>query len=467
MDLQEKIKSFPEAAGVYLMKGREGEILYVGKAASLRKRVLSYFQISRPHPPRIAALLRQVVDVEYLVTRSEAEALFHEASLIKRHQPKYNVALRDDKSYPWIRLTHETFPRIFVTRKKVDDGSLYFGPYTDAGLLRTALGSMRRNFPLRNCRTFPRKPCLDYYIGQCLAPCVGFIGAERYQSIVEEAKWFLEGSREELLRSLSQKMQTLSRAKHYEEAAKVRDEIEALSGVAAGNQRPGWLEQLAALKETLRMDRLPCRIEAFDISNIFGSSAVGSMVSFVDGIPSKDGYRRFRVETVGGIDDYEMMREVVRRRYARVKRERLERPDLIVIDGGKGHLSAARGVLRELDLEAIHVIGIAKRLERIYVVGRSEPIELPGDSKALHLIQRIRDEAHRFAISYHRLLRGKTQEVSVLTRIPGLGPRRRQELLCHFKNMDELKGASRDKLMEVRGMTETLARRLEAALRKR
>ena len=465
MDLQEKIKSFPEAAGVYLMKGKNGGILYVGKAASLRKRVLSYFQASRPHSPRIATLLDQVADIEYLVTRSEAEALFYEASLIKSKKPKYNVALRDDKSYPWVKLTHEEFPRIFITRRKVDDGSLYFGPYTDAGLLRAALASMRRNFPLRNCRKFPKKPCLDYYIGQCLAPCVGYIDRDRYRTLVAEARLFLEGNREELLRSLSQKMEEFSKEKRFEEAAKVRDEIHALSGVSAGNQRPGWLEQLEALKESLHLEVIPRRIEAFDISNIFGSSACGSMVAFVEGFPDKDGYRRFRIKEVQGIDDYEMMREVVTRRYVRVKRQHLQKPDLIVIDGGRGHLSAACGVLRKIGFGDIPVIGIAKRLERIYRIGKSEPIDLPRNSKALHLIQRIRDEAHRFAIGYHHTLREKSQEESILTTIPGLGPRRRQELLCHFKSMEELKKASREKLMGVRGITEKLAEKIEETLR--
>lgn len=448
-----------------MMKGRSGDILYVGKAASLRKRVLSYFQSSRPHSPRIQTLLDQVTDIEYLVTRSEAEALFYEASLIKSKKPKFNVALRDDKSYPWVKLTHEAFPRIFITRKKTEDGSLYFGPYTDAKLLRAALGSMRRNFPLRNCRTFPKKPCLDYYIGQCLAPCVGYIDRERYSHIVQEARLFLEGNREELLRSLSQKMHRLSREERFEEAAKVRDEIQALSGVASGDQRVGWMEQLAELKETLHLTGVPHRIEAFDISNIFGSSACGSMVSFVDGFPDKTSYRRFRIKEVEGIDDYEMMREVVRRRYNRVKREHLEKPDLIVIDGGRGHLSAACGVLRRIGFEEIPVIGIAKRLERIYEAGRPAPVDLPRTSKALHLIQRIRDEAHRFAIGYHHLLREKSQEESILTAIPGLGRRRRQELLCHFKSMEELRQASREKLMGVRGITEKLAKRIQEALR--
>ena len=464
MDLQERVKSFPEASGVYLMKGRGGEVLYVGKAASLRKRVLSYFQRSRPHSPRIATLLRQVVDIEYLVTRSEAEALFYEASLIKRKKPKYNVALRDDKSYPWVKLTREEFPRIFITRKKTADGALYFGPYTDAGLLRAALASMRRNFPLRNCRKFPKKPCLDYYIGQCLAPCVGYIDRASYGQIVEEAKLFLEGNRQELLHSLSQKMELFSRERHFEEAAKVRDEIQALSGVASRSQRPGWMEQLEELKELLGMTTLPRRIEAFDISNISGTSATGSMVSFVEGIPYKEGYRRFRIKAVQGIDDYEMMREVIRRRYKRVRPEHLERPDLIVIDGGRGHLSAASAVLQDIGFGQTPVIGIAKRFERIYQPTRSKPLELPKTSKALHLIQRIRDEAHRFAISYHHLLRERSQETSVLEAIPGLGPRKRQELFCHFKSLDELKEASPEKLMAVRGITEKLAKRIEETL---
>ena len=465
MDLQEKVKSFPEAPGVYLMKGRAGEVLYVGKAASLRKRVLSYFRPGQHHPSRVAHLLGQVAEIDFLVTRSEAEALLYEASLIKTKKPKYNVALRDDKSYPWIKLSHEPFPRIFITRQKKDDGAEYFGPYTDATLLRVALASMRRNFPLRNCRVLPKKPCLDYYIGQCKAPCAGFIDEKAYAEIVREARLFLEGRREALLQSLAKKMQGLSEGRHYEEAAKIRDDIQALSGVSQGEQRPGWLEGLSALQELLKLERLPRRIEAFDISNVFGASACGSMVSFVDGLPDKDGYRRFRIKEVSGINDYEMMREVIRRRYLRVKREGLPLPDLIVIDGGRGHLGTAHTELKRQELE-ISAIGIAKRFERIYRVGRKEPIELPKSSKALHFIQRIRDEAHRFAIEYHHLLQTKTQIHSFLERIPGIGPRRRQELLVHFQTLDDLRKASVGEFLSVRGITPALAASLKEALRR-
>jgi len=465
MHFQERIKTFPEAPGVYLMKGNKGEVLYVGKAASLRKRVLSYFQTSRSHPPRTVALLRQVVHVDYLITRSEAEALFYEASLIKREKPKYNVMLRDDKSYPWVKLTQDPFPRVFVTRKKTNDGSIYFGPYTDAHLLHQAIASMRRNFPLRTCRTFPKKPCLDYYIGQCPAPCVGYIDEKKYNHIVKEAKLFLEGNREGWLRILSQKMQKFSREKRYEDAAKIRDEIQALSGVSRGNQRPGWIEQLHALKEALHLRVISHRIEAFDISNISGTDAVGSMVTFLDGFPFKEGYRRFRIKSVKGINDYDMMREVIRRRYTRLKQEHLERPDLIVVDGGRGHLGAAGSVLKELELQEIPLIGIAKRLERIYQMGQPHSVNLPKTSKALHLIQRVRDEAHRFAIGYHHTLRVKSQAESLLISVPGLGRRKRQELLCHFKTMQELKKASPKKLMEVRGITESLAKRVTKFVR--
>ena len=377
--------------------------MYVGKARSLCKRVASYFRL-QGLSPRIAHLMKRVAGVEVRRTASEAEALLLEAQLIKERRPRYNVSFRDDKAYPLLKVTREPFPRLVVARRRLPDGAAYFGPYTDAGLMREAIRFLRRVFPMRTCTAFPKTPCLEYHLGQCLAPCAGHLTAAGYQRIVDDLLAFLRGERDQLLRDLARRMAQAAGHRRFEEAARLRDQIQALTSVIIAKEKSlaaGPLEQLQA---ALKLPRLPRRIEAFDISNIFGDWAVGSMVVFTDGTPHKAHYRRFQIETVRGSDDCAMMREVIGRRYSGSLAAGLPLPGLVLVDGGKGQLAAACEALAALRLK-LPVMGLAKRFERIFLPDSPEPIVLLPTSPVLHLVQHIRDEAHRFAITYHRLLR--------------------------------------------------------------
>jgi excinuclease ABC subunit C len=405
--LRRQAARLPEAPGVYLFRDGAGGILYVGKALSLRQRVVSYFRRTGPLAPRIARLVRQVRALEVLRTASEGEALLLEAQLIKAHRPRYNVALRDDKTYPLLKITNEPYPRLVVTRRRTADGARYFGPYPEAGLMHEAVRFLRRVFPLRTCRTFPKSPCLEYHLGQCLAPCVGYVDAAGYRRIVADLTAFLEGRRERLLDDLDRRMRQAARHEDFEAAARVRDQIRALTSVIAAREKSAAAGPLEQLQAALRLPRRPARIEAFDISNLAGTLAVGSMVVFTDGRPHKAHYRHFRIKTVAGIDDYAMMREVIRRRYSGSLAAALPLPDLLLIDGGKGQLAAAGEALAALSL-AIPAMGLAKRFEHIFLPGAEEPIVLLATSPVLHLLQHVRDEAHRFAIRYHHLLRRRS-----------------------------------------------------------
>ncbi len=450
--LRQRIAQLPDQPGVYLFKDARGEFLYVGKAVSLRKRVASYFRPASALGPRLAKMVRAVADIDVRRTSSEAEALLLEAQLIKDHQPRYNVAFRDDKTYPMLKVTREPFPRLLVTRRKVADGAVYFGPYTEASLMHQAVQFLRRVFPLRTCAKFPKTPCLEYHLGQCLAPCAKYIDASAYQRIVEDLVAFLQGRRDDLLRDLARRMEQASRRQRFEEAARLRDQIQALSSVIVAKEKSlsaGPLEQLQA---ALRLPRLPQRIEAFDISNISGAFAVGSLVVFLEGKPYKAHYRHFTIETVHGIDDYRMMREIIRRRYSGSLATQLPCPDLIVIDGGKGQLSAACEELAALFL-GIAAIGLAKRHEHIFLPGVSEPIVLLPTSPVLHLVQHLRDEAHRFAITFHRRLRGKTVSASALRDIPGIGPVRAKRLLIHFGSVARLRRSAVADIARVAGIS--------------
>lgn len=402
--LKEKIAAAPEAPGVYLMKDAAGNVLYVGKAKSLKNRLASY--LGGDLSTKTMVLMSQVNDLECRLAQSESLALLLEAALVHQYRPKYNVALRDDKSFPLVKITNEEFPVIFITRKRIPDGSCYFGPYTNAGLLREALKTIRRYFPYRSCRKLPKQACVYYRIGLSPAPCIGKISRQQYAQTIENISLLLEGKTNALISKLSRQMQEESGAHNFEAAAKIRDQIFALSAI--GESRSGFSRQaeLSELKKLLQLKRLPARIEAFDVSNIFGKEATGSMVSFYNGEPDKDNYRRFRVKTVAVIDDYSMLREVVQRRYWRLKEESLAQPDLILIDGGKGHLLAAQKELKALEL-SIPIASIAKDRENIYTPSKAVPIRMESDTPALNLIRRIRDEAHRFAVSYHHVLRRK------------------------------------------------------------
>ncbi len=405
MDIKEKIRNLPETAGVYLIKDRAGEIIYIGKAASLRKRVASHFQGS----PLIKEkqLREKSADIEYISTGSEAEALLWEASLIKENQPRYNVSYRDDKSYPLLKITTgDKFPRVFIYRGKKEKNSLYFGPYTDAALLKEALKIMRKVFPYRSCKNLPKKPCLYYALRLCPAPCANKIGEADYKLRIREVCLFLERKGRVLENILAREMSDKAGERKFEEAARIRDQITALGNLK--ELRFGKDTTLRELKKLLKLKRIPLRIEAFDISHIAGRQAVGAMVSFYQGIPDKNNYRRFKIRAASGTDDLCMMREIVSRRYRRLKDENGLLPDLIFIDGGKAHLEAAYGELKVLGLSKLDVVSLAKEEERIYTLKRKNPLKLPRDSRVLQLLERIRDEAHRFAITYHKRLRKKS-----------------------------------------------------------
>jgi excinuclease ABC subunit C len=446
--LRKRLADLPDSPGVYIFRDFSGKVLYVGKASSLKKRVRSYFQKKPTLAPRIAKLVESVCDLQIQKTFSEDEALLLESELIKKYRPRYNIAFRDDKSYPLLKLTKERFPRLLLVREKKDSGARYFGPYADATSLRQALQFMRRVFPLRTCRKLPKTPCLEYHIGQCLAPCAGLIDEKTYLRIVNGLIEFLEGKSDSLIKDLKKRMELASRLKRFEEAARIRDEILSLSAAVG----PGWKreseESLAQLQAALKMSSCPKRIEAFDISSIHGSFAVGSMVAFVDARPIKKDYRFFKIRTVSGIDDYQMMREVVRRRYSGSLSSKLPLPDLILIDGGKGHLNAAIQELFSVGI-SVPAVGIAKKEEKIFLPGQDEPILLLPSSPVLHLIQRLRDEAHRFAVQYHKKLRARPVTSSLLDALEGIGPSRKKKLLLQFGSVNGIRMAKPDEIARV------------------
>jgi excinuclease ABC subunit C len=406
MELSEKIKMLPLTSGVYLMKDEDGNILYVGKAVSLRKRVQSYFRKSA-FRSKNDFLVPGIRDIEYLSTDSEAEALILEASLIKQHHPKYNIELRDDKTYPYIEITNEEFPRIAVVRPREKiSGYQYYGPYVEARLIRKALTIIRKIFPFCICNPSPDKTCLDCHLGLCPGPYAGLIDKKEYAKNIRNIRLILEGKKDELYRNLTQEMEEFVKERNFEAASKVRDQIRAIGALYSGTGDVNYYKESEQLQRALGLPVRPNRIEAFDISNIMGNQAVGSMVSFFNGKPDKNNYRRFRIKTVSGIDDFQMIAEVVRRRYGRLKMENAVFPDLVLIDGGKGQLSAACGELEKLDAD-IPIISLAKQEEEVFLPKRRNSIILEKDSLGLQLLQRVRDEAHRFALSYHRLLRTK------------------------------------------------------------
>lgn len=411
MDLKEKVKRLPLTSGVYLMKDAAGGVLYVGKAVCLRKRVQSYFRKSAVLS-KTDFLVSEIHSIDHISTTSEAEALILEASLIKQYQPKYNVELRDGKSYPLIQITAEEFPRVMVVRPHAGRSGLketkgkYFGPYVNAKLIREALTIIRKIFHFCTCRPFPKKACLYCHLGLCDAPCEGRIDKKEYAKIIRHVCLILEGKKDTLYKNLREEMDELSREKKFEEAAKVRDQIRAIGALYSGTKDINYYKEAEQLQRVLNLPKLPERIEAFDISNIMGRQAVGSMVSFFNGKPDKNNYRRFRIREIQTIDDFKMIAEIVRRRYHRLKEEGRMFPDLIVVDGGKGQLSSAGAELEKLQVQ-IPLISIAKRQEEIFLPNKRNPVILARDSLGLRLVQRVRDEAHRFAVSYHRQLRGK------------------------------------------------------------
>ncbi|MSQ41619.1 MAG: excinuclease ABC subunit UvrC [Dehalococcoidia bacterium] len=626
----QQARALPERPGVYLLRDGRGDVLYIGKAKRLRARVRSYFGAGRSLEPRLHALVGQVQTIDHVVTATEAEALHLEASLVKRHQPVFNVRLKDDKHYPYLKVdVQNDWPRVTITRRVERDGARYFGPYASAGSVRSALDVVKKLFPWRSCTkpitgTDPR-PCLDYYIKRCIAPCTSYCTREEYDAVIGQTLLFLEGRSDEVLRHAEQEMRAAAEALEFERAARLRDQAQSirrvverqrmatttpldadvfalaregneacvqaffvrgtqvadtdsftLDGTAEASDRevlgaflaqfyesatyvprsvllsgePADAEQLGAmlrerrdgavdlhvpergelralvaaaelnarealamqhtrwladrdkthaalalLQEELDLTAPPARIECYDISTTQGTNTVASMVVFRDGMPVSSEYRRFRITTVEGQDDFAAMREVLARRFKRIAARRRRElaavavaasaegpaspqasqppespspwdalPDLVIIDGGKGQLGAALDVMRDLGLRDVPVCGLAKREEEIFVQDVDEPIRLPRASEALYLVQRVRDEAHRFAITYHRQLRGKAAQRSVLDAITGIGPKRKRALLRKFGSVRAVREAPVEEIAATVGFTRRLAETVKRSL---
>ena len=408
-EIKTKIKSLPTSSGVYLYKDAAGTVIYVGKAVNIRKRVESYFR-KDTGSLKTDFLVSHIAQIDTVATASEAEALILEASLIKQYQPKYNIELKDGKTYPFIQITKEEFPLVsvirFNAREAKDIKAELYGPYVNPTLIREALQIIRKIFPFRTCDPFANKLCLYHDLGLCQGPCEDKISKEEYNRNIRSIRFILDGRKDDLYRSLRLEMEELSRRKDFEGAARLRDQIRAIGALYSGTGDINYFKEAEQLQRAIGLERAPVRIECFDISNIMGNQSVGSMVSFLNGKPDKNNYRRFRIKTVKGIDDFQMIAEIVRRRYARLQKEGLSFPDLIVIDGGKGQLGAALKELKKLNLP-LPVISLAKQEEEIFAPGKRNSIRMSHDSLGLKLLMRVRDEAHRFGLKYHTLLRAK------------------------------------------------------------
>ena len=461
--------------GVYVFRDRFREVIYVGKAKTLRKRMSHYFQPSRKDTAdvKLRSLINSIEYFELFPVRTEEEAILLESRFIKQYSPRYNVVLRDDKRFLLIKIdVNAPFPRLSLARLKKDDGYKYFGPFPQAGVLRETVDYLTRHFGLRSCTAkIPdekeRKHCLDHIVRHCSAPCIKKIGREQYKDIVRRLIRVIEGDTGHVISALTEKMNCYAGEQNYESAAKLRDVIENIKTVfCAQNRRfvrasvsryPG-VGAVNELQGILQLNSSPDVIECFDISNIAGSFAVGSMVRFVQGAPSNKDYRHFRIQRVDGIDDFAMMAEVVERRLKRLINEDRPIPDLIIVDGGVGQLSVAHNIVTELGLEDLPVIGLAKKQEEVFVFGSSRPIRLERHAPPLKLLQCIRDEAHRFANSYHQDLRRKRIQNSLLDEIPGIGKKRKQDLLKHFGSVKNLRKQTATKIAEsMPGIGEKLA----------
>jgi excinuclease ABC subunit C len=556
-ELEDKVDRLPARPGVYLYKDAKGQIIYVGKAASLKSRVRSYFQESRAPDPKTDALVGQIRDLEYIVTGNELEALILESNLVKKHRPRYNIILRDDKHYPFLKLTtNEEYPRLVVARRVQQDGAAYFGPFYPATAMRETLRLVRQLFPLRTCRIKidgkRSRPCLQYYIHRCNAPCTGWESREGYAGTVADVERFLEGKNDGLAQELTTQMESAAEELKFEQAARLRDRVQALNTVRErqkiistedsdldivgcvrqgtdacvqlffvrrgrllgresffferlggegegelARRRDGRVELLAPqrgrkrelvamaeenaalalsthllsrgnrtqavldeLQRALNLPEAPHRIEAFDISTFQGGETVASMVVWQDGEMKKDDYKRYRIRTVTGTDDFAAMHEVVTRRYGKALETDGALPDLVLLDGGRGQLSAGLKALEALGLDYLPVASLAKRAEEVYTPDRLEPLVLELTSPALQALQRIRDEAHRFAITYHKKLRTRRTISSVLDQIPGVGPTLRTSLLRSLGSARAVREASVAQLAAVPKVSPKLAERI-------
>jgi excinuclease ABC subunit C len=458
------------------MRDRLGRVIYVGKARSLRKRVGQYFHPSRQMrwDPKLRALLDSIADFETFVVQSEPEALLLEGKLIKEYKPRYNALFKDDKRFLLVKLnSNEEYPRFKFARLKKDDSARYFGPFAHAGAVRLAMQWIRKKYGVLVQGTgAPRAKDLKYSTYLVPVPLKD-MPREEYLRRVELACEFLEGRNRDALEELDQQMRAAAKMKDFEKAAELRDVIESLREVARAARERKFARDLAPkidrdaemteLQRVLSLPRLPAHIEGFDISNISGTLSVASTVCFQNGRPHKEHYRHYQIKTVEGSDDFASMAEVVGRRYARVREEGGALPDLVMVDGGAGQLNAALGALKQLDI-ALPVIGLAKQFEEIYLPARPQPLRLPSNSLALHLIQRLRDEAHRFANAYHQKLRKRRIQESVLDELPGLGGKRKRLLLQRFGSIARLRGATVEEVAAVSGIGPKMAATIKAFL---
>ncbi|KUK99081.1 MAG: excinuclease ABC, C subunit [Parcubacteria bacterium 32_520] len=488
MNILEKINNLPEQSGVYLFKDRKGEIIYIGKAVSLKNRVTSYFSQSNSHSAKVKQMINQIDNIEYIITASEMEALLLESRLVKRNKPYFNIQLKDDKSYPYIQITKgHTFPAIHLVRKSskiAEKKALFYGPFTDVETTRKAVQKLRYIFKIRNCsqRKYDSgKICLDYQIGLCSAPCAGKIEQDEYVKKVRECCLLLSGRPKSLLKNLKQEMKISSQLMLYEQAAKIRDTIKMIEKVISQEKisksyqkrlniylkepedKESLSKALLDLQNYLKLPVIPLTIEAYDISNIQGKIAVGSQVTFQSGMPDKKKYRHFKIKYQEGINDVAMMREILERRLknGQLKEENL--PDLILVDGGKGQLNVVQELLQRLNLR-VNVVALAKKEEQLFQPGKKEPVTLPKNSEVFFLIQRIRDEAHRFALSYHKKLRSRIIENSLLDFIPGIGEKKKKLLLSKFKSIDCIREVPVEELKKLPGIGEKTAQKIKDVL---
>ncbi|MBI2441138.1 MAG: excinuclease ABC subunit UvrC [Lentisphaerae bacterium] len=477
--IKRKLRELPDKPGCYLMRDRRGRIIYVGKAASLRSRVRSYFHRAALNraDPKIRGLVKSVADLDIIVRRNEAEAILTEGKLIKDYRPRYNILFRDDKRFPILRIERkQPFPRIRLCRFARNDGADYFGPYASSAAARAALEFVEKHYGLRRCAPLMPAPadhkhCLNDIVRFCAAPCIGKVTSAEYLGRVDEACAFLRGERPQELKTMEAAMEAAASELNFEKAAALRDTMRLLrlaikqrahiarpSGLESETGRVG-ARQLAA---TLGLAKTPHLIEAYDVSNISGTLAVGSLVAAVDGIPQPGRYRRFQIKTLHSANDVRMLAEVIRRRFMRLLAEHRCLPDLVLVDGGLGQLHAAEAALAVLGLKNTPVAALAKRFEKIFFGRRV--LALAPDSPALKVLQRLRDEAHRFALAYHQKLRARRIRESRLDDIPGIGLARKQALLRKFGSVARLERAPERAIAAVPGLGPALARRIKQAL---
>lgn len=468
----QEVKKLPNKPGIYIYHDTEGRVIYVGKAINLKNRVRSYFNGNK-QDVKTKQLVSNIDSLEHIVCGSEIEALLLESEFIKRYKPKYNIDWKDDKNYVYIRITDDDYPKVMVVRQLVDTKSKYFGPFIDAKAVRETLKILRRIFPYCTCGLPADKVCLYYHLGLCNGHGEKYISKKDYQATINDLGDFLKGKKEKVVEKLKKDMKTFSKAKQFEKAAVVRDKLSAIGRVRATrvleDKRDLKLDlALTKLKNELNLPDLPLRIECYDISNIYGKFAVGSMVVFEDGVPKRSDYRRFEIKSVKQINDFAMLQEVLHRRFKNINSAKDKSfskiPNLIVIDGGKGQLSSVEKALEGLELK-LNIVGLAKKLEEVFFLkpnGQFGRVILADNSEAKFLLQRVRDEAHRFAITYHRNLRSKELTQSLLDKIEGIGPAKKRKLIQKFGTIENIKAAETDDIAPVvgRNLAEKIKREL-------